>query len=183
MPTNMKCCFIGEPGLIGVFSSSAIRYVIFMYNSKPNICSGEAGEKSVLLEFGLVLAVWISTRVYFDMLTNWSCQINLSNTINFCHADIPSIWTRPLTDATCLQMFNKILINFSAKDTMLHIPLKSYEFTSVLDSPGIESRWVRDFWHPSRLALESTHSSVLWARGLFPEDKASKAWRWPPTHI
>ena len=49
-----------------------------------------------------------------------------------------------------------------------------------LDGPRIESRWGRDYPHPSRPALGPTRPSVTSVMGLFPGDKATGTWRWTP---
>jgi hypothetical protein len=49
-----------------------------------------------------------------------------------------------------------------------------------LDGPGIESRWGRDFPHPS---LGPTQLPIQWVPGLFPGGKVVGAWRWPPAEV
>jgi len=50
-----------------------------------------------------------------------------------------------------------------------------------LEDPGIESRWGRDFPHPSRPALGRIQPPIQWVPGLFPRGKVAGAWRGPPT--
>jgi hypothetical protein len=44
-----------------------------------------------------------------------------------------------------------------------------------LDGPGIESRWGRDFPHPSREILEPTQPPIQWVPGL-SRGKVAGAW-------
>ena len=50
-----------------------------------------------------------------------------------------------------------------------------------LDGPGVESRWGRDFPHPSRPALGPTQPPTVGTES--PGGKAAGAWRWSPTPI
>ena len=52
-----------------------------------------------------------------------------------------------------------------------------------LDGTRIKSWWGRDFPHLSRPALGPSQPPIRWVPGLFPLDKASGVWSWPPTLI
>jgi hypothetical protein len=49
-----------------------------------------------------------------------------------------------------------------------------------LECQTIKSRWVRDFPHPSRPAMEPTHL-IYNGYQVFPWGKAAGVWRWSPT--
>jgi len=48
------------------------------------------------------------------------------------------------------------------------------------DSPGIETRWERDFSHPPRPTLGPIQRPVQWARVILG-GRAAGLWRWPPS--
>ena len=52
-----------------------------------------------------------------------------------------------------------------------------------LDGPGIESRWVRDFPHPSIPDLGSTQPPVQWVPALFREIKRPGCGADHPPHL
>jgi hypothetical protein len=60
---------------------------------------------------------------------------------------------------------------FMDRDSSVVIPTRF-----GLDGPMIESRWGRNFPHPSRPALGPTQSPVQWYR-TFSRGKAAGAWR------
>ena len=47
--------------------------------------------------------------------------------------------------------------------------LRTFDFHYGQDGPGIESRWKRDFPHPSRPTLGSIHLPIQGVQGLSPE--------------
>jgi hypothetical protein len=52
-----------------------------------------------------------------------------------------------------------------------------------LDGPGIESRWRRDFPHPSRPAVWPAQPPVQWVPGLFPRVKRPRRGNDHPPHL
>jgi len=56
----------------------------------------------------------------------------------------------------------------------------SNETRYELDGLGIQTQWEQDVSHNSRLALGPTRPPIQWVSDLFPEDKAARAWHWPP---
>ena len=55
--------------------------------------------------------------------------------------------------------------------------IAAYVTRYELDGQGIESRWGRDFPHPSRRALGHVQLPTQWVLGLLPGSKAAGAWR------
>ena len=64
--------------------------------------------------------------------------------------------------------------------TFLHSVLAT---SYMLDGPGIESRWRRDFLHPPRSALWPIQPPIPRVPGFSPQSKAAGAWHWQPTLI
>jgi hypothetical protein len=69
---------------------------------------------------------------------------------------------------------------------LISYPLITFPWAGIaqsvkLDGPGIESRWGRDFPHPSRPALGPNQPPIQWLTYLFPGGKAAGAWCSPPT--
>ena len=62
--------------------------------------------------------------------------------------------------------------SFMSRFVFIHI-----ETRYGLDGPTIESRWGRDFPHPSRPALGPTQPIMQWVSGPFRGGKAAGAWR------
>jgi hypothetical protein len=64
---------------------------------------------------------------------------------------------------------------FPARDSVVGIVTRN-----ELDGPGIESRWGREFPHPSRSSW-GPPSLLYNGYRVIPGGKEAGAWRWPPT--
>ena len=74
-----------------------------------------------------------------------------------------------------------MIINHRRKPQEKRRRLAHFSYDAVYTSPGIESRWERDFLHPSKPSVGLTQSPVKWVPSLSPGGKTAGAWRWPPT--
>jgi len=52
-----------------------------------------------------------------------------------------------------------------------------------LGSPGMESRWGRDFQHPYKQTLRVTHPPAQWVPRFFTGSRAARTWLWPHTPV
>jgi hypothetical protein len=68
-----------------------------------------------------------------------------------------------------IQLIRRIVVG---RDSVVSIAIRY-----GLDGSWIQFRWRRDFRHPFKPAMESTHPPVQWVPGLFPEGKAAVVWR------
>ena len=62
----------------------------------------------------------------------------------------------------CLRQFVELRIMFGGRDISVVLVTRY-----GLDGPDIESRWGRDFLHPSRPVLGPTHPPIQWVPGFF----------------
>ena len=69
------------------------------------------------------------------------------------------------------QIFQNLLHLYVSRDSAVAIATRYGMY-----GPGIESRWGRDFPHPSRLALGPTQLPIQFVPRLFPGGKAAGAW-------
>jgi hypothetical protein len=98
-------------------------------------------------------------------------------------ADRPAYMKSPSNSVSLAICYRRRVVRKKRKKSIFKVRDSSVGIATRygLDGPGIESRWGRDFPHPSRPALEPTLPPTQWVPGLFPGGKAAGAWRWPPT--
>jgi hypothetical protein len=80
-------------------------------------------------------------------------------------------WIKVAQDTVSFQNFSPPSTNIVGRDSSVGIATRY-----GLHGSGIESRWRRDFPHPSRPALGPTQPPIQWVPGLFPAGKAAGAW-------
>jgi hypothetical protein len=139
---------------------------------------------------------WVASLGTFAKLLTATISIFmcLSVCLSLCMEQLCSYWTN-FHDIWYLRIFRKstdkmqdsfkpdmnngyFTWKYRSRDSVVGIATR-YE----LGGPGIESRWGRDFQHPSRPALGHTQPPIQWVPCLFPGCKATGAWSWPPTPI
>jgi hypothetical protein len=93
---------------------------------------------------------------------------------SFCHHQQVNLWCNCLAEdnlgdkLTLSTAYSYILMLITAVTNMIYGPGISVGIATgyVLDGPGIEFQWGRDFPHLSRPALVPTHPPVQWVPGL-----------------
>ena len=85
--------------------------------------------------------------------------------------------TKPVVCNTCHASHRFIILGTGDRSVVLIFLSVGTSTRYGLDGPEIESRWWRDFPHPSRTALGPTQPPIQCIPGLFPRGKATGAWR------
>jgi hypothetical protein len=122
----------------------------------------------------------VSAFPHVTMLDDLSSGFYKQTTTFFQHVE-----TFEITFTAAVWSFYKF--RYEACSTTINFFTNSFQLRGVrdsavgiatrygLDGPGIESRWGRDFPHPSRPALGCTQPRIKLVQCL------SRVWRWPPT--
>jgi hypothetical protein len=90
-----------------------------------------------------------------------------------------------LTQLVSIYRFHKLLLRWYKKHSILKVGRDSSVGIATrygLDGPGIQSRWGRDFPHPSRPALGPTQSHTM-GTGSSPRIKMPGRGVDHPTHV